>query len=165
VCSERYDVGTPLFLIATPARGSSFAGWSGVDCAPGTTPNVCFTALHSPVAAVATFTADPPPAPASHAPAPGTGTITPPPPPDTTAPRISGAKIDKRRVVRFKVSEPASTTARVMRGRKLVAKVTGSGTSLKIGKRLKRGRYRVVLIATDKAGNASKPVALTLRVL
>ena len=53
-CTEPYAGGTSINLIATPAAGNSFAGWSG-DCASFGTQPVCTLNMTSVKVAVATF--------------------------------------------------------------------------------------------------------------
>ncbi len=63
-CSNTYKAGTPVTLTATPASGSTFAGWSG-DC-QGTEPT-CVLQMNSAKSVIATFSAgasSPPPSPA-----------------------------------------------------------------------------------------------------
>jgi hypothetical protein len=50
VCSATYAAGTPITLTATPATGSTFAGWSGGGCA-GTAPCILATNVSTTVAA------------------------------------------------------------------------------------------------------------------
>jgi hypothetical protein len=113
----------------------------------------------------------------------------PPPAPDTTAPVISGLSISppsfkakKGAAVSFRSSEAASVRFTVLRkpaynhGRfkALAGSFTASATAganrfhfdarLK-GKRLKPGRYRLVAVATDALGNASKPKRQPFKVL
>ncbi len=85
-------------------------------------------------------------------------------PRDTTAPRITRASIVGR-TIRVKLSEQARTTATVKRGAKVVTRVSGDGTTLKLRKRLRRGRYRVELAAVDAAGNRSERFVLRVRVV
>ena len=156
-CTRAFDVGASLLLVATPAPGARFVGWSGVDCLPGTPARTCIIALHAPATATATFETIPLPAPPA---APVVVQPTQPvvgvsePPRDRTAPRITRARIVKR-TARFTLSEPATTTATVKLGRRVVAKATSTTNAIALRKRLKRGRYRVVLVATDRAGNRS----------
>jgi uncharacterized delta-60 repeat protein len=53
-CSHAFNAGTSITLTATPAAGSTFAGWSGSGCS-GT--GVCEISLAADVAVTATFTA------------------------------------------------------------------------------------------------------------
>lgn len=64
-CSAKYEEGTEVTLTATPASGSTFAGWSGA-C---TGPEACKVTISEARAVTATFTAEavnppPPPPPA-----------------------------------------------------------------------------------------------------
>jgi hypothetical protein len=52
-CFATYVAGTAVTLTATPASGSTFAGWSRGSCA-GTAP--CILAANAPVTVIATFT-------------------------------------------------------------------------------------------------------------
>lgn len=58
-CSAKFAEGTKITLQATPASGSTFAGWSGGGCS-GTAPCV-ITIEEAAVAVTATFAANPPP--------------------------------------------------------------------------------------------------------
>jgi plastocyanin len=91
-----------------------------------------------------------------------------PTPPDTVAPKFGTlrASVVRRRVT-FKLDEAAQVVGK-LRGPKtrrtftLAAKV---GTNvLKLPKKLAGGRYRLVLTATDAAGNPSLPAVVTLTV-
>ena len=57
-CSHSYTAGTKVALTATPASGSSFAGWSGAGC---TGTGTCTVTMSSDQSVTATFTANPPP--------------------------------------------------------------------------------------------------------
>jgi multicopper oxidase len=81
---------------------------------------------------------------------------------DQTAPVLDNlrAKRAGRRVAfRFTLSEPAAVTLTVKRGKRTIAKLAraaAAGTNtLKLRKRLRRGRYRVIARAIDAAGNAA----------
>jgi hypothetical protein len=58
-CSLNYPSGTHIVLIATPAAGSTFVGWSGPCAGTGT----CSVTLSANRQVTATFAANPPPAP------------------------------------------------------------------------------------------------------
>jgi hypothetical protein len=58
-CSAKFAEGTKITLKATPASGSTFAGWSGGGCS-GTAPCVV-TIEEAAIAVTATFAANPPP--------------------------------------------------------------------------------------------------------
>jgi DNA-binding beta-propeller fold protein YncE len=57
-CAAAYPEGAALTLTATPAAGSTFAGWSGGGCA-GTGP--CHLTIEAATAITASFDANPPP--------------------------------------------------------------------------------------------------------
>jgi hypothetical protein len=56
-CWQHYVDGTPETLMATPAAGSTFTGWSGACTGSG----ACTVTLNAAQAVTATFTANPPP--------------------------------------------------------------------------------------------------------
>jgi hypothetical protein len=94
---------------------------------------------------------------------------------DVTAPTIGGlsARRLKNRRERFRVavSEPARVTITVRRTRPRlrrpvgrVSRQTVAGPArLTLRKRLRAGRYRATAIATDAAGNRSRPVSVRFR--
>lgn len=118
---------------------------------------------------------------------------TPPVRRDTTKPKLSSLKLKTRRfkpskvtlkaakggALRLKLSEPARVELRVERPAKrgtwkrAAGKTTlqaPAGTSTfrfrgGLGKRLARGRYRLVLVATDAAGNRSAAKRITFTVI
>src|SRR5207253_3202005 len=57
-CSANYTSGTTVALTATPAAGSTFAGWAGCDTVSGTTCTVTMSAARSVTASFSlqTFT-------------------------------------------------------------------------------------------------------------
>jgi len=57
-CAARYSQGTALTLTASPASGSTFAGWSGGGCS-GT--GTCHLTMQADTTLTATFNANPPP--------------------------------------------------------------------------------------------------------
>jgi len=57
-CAASYPAGTELTILATPAAGSTFAGWSGEACS-GT--GTCHFTIEATTALTATFTANPSP--------------------------------------------------------------------------------------------------------
>jgi plastocyanin len=103
--------------------------------------------------------------PSSPPPTGGTPT-TPPPTPgaDAVKPTVKSVKLKalRRAVrVRFRLSEPATVTVRVKRGRKVVKSKrvqAGAGThSVTVrSKKLKKGRYTVEILARDASGNRSR---------
>ena len=108
--------------------------------------------------------ADPPNPTPTPSPRP-TATASPAPTvtPDTTKPRITGVKVSKKGRLSFSLSEPAAVRITLERRKgktfKRVGKVrrlagAAGANAVRLGK-LKKGRYRVSLAATDAAGNAS----------
>ena len=92
---------------------------------------------------------------------------------DTVAPRLSRVRVTrKRRGVRFRLSEPAVVEVAVDRRRRgrWVRKRTiersrkAGRRSIRFGRRLPAGRYRVVLEAADEGGNDSRPRRRRFRV-
>ena len=103
-----------------------------------------------------------------------------PPPPDF-APVLSELRVTprrarpgRRRTVRFKSSEAATGTIRIRRrvtGTKrfrtvitLTRPVAAGTNAIRFKRRLRRGRYRVVVTARDAASNVSAPVRARFRV-
>lgn len=86
---------------------------------------------------------------------------------DVVRPRIMRLRFANRRLT-FKLSEPA--TVRITfkrRGRKAGAvtrRAVAGANRVKVPRRLRAGRYRAVLIATDAAGNRSARAAIRFRV-
>jgi len=71
--------------------------------------------------------------------------------------------------VRFRLSEPATVTVRVKRGRKIIKSKrvqAGVGThSVRLrSKRLRKGRYTVEVLARDASGNRSRLATMRLSV-
>jgi uncharacterized delta-60 repeat protein len=195
-CTSTHDVGTRVTLAAVPAQGSTFAGWTGGGCPASP---VCRVELRSAVKVTATFNANPAPA-ATATPTPkptttgrGSTTTSGTTANDTTAPRVSAAKLSNRSFrlgnrrtalatavkrgtsARFTLSEDAAVTLTITRGNRTVVTLTRSGatrgqnlityTGRTTRGALKSGRYRMTLTATDRAGNRSSPVTLPFRVL
>lgn len=106
-----------------------------------------------------------------------------PPVIDTTAPKVSKVKFrfrsGKGGVLRMRLSEAATVRAsftpvpkKVKKGQKkrkvvkIVRKPKAGALVVKLAKRkLKPGRYRLTIVATDKAGNRSKALRRTVRAL
>jgi Ca2+-binding RTX toxin-like protein len=105
----------------------------------------------------------PPPTPGSSD--PGT------PAADHMSPVLSALKL-KQKKISYKLSEPAAVKISVQRkaGRKwkAVRSLSQAGRAgldvLSMKRRLVRGRYRITAVATDAAGNRSKPRAVSFRV-
>ena len=137
-CSERYPEGTSVTLNATPAAGSTFAGWSGA-CTNATGP--CTVTMDAAKALTALFNL----------------AVTPPPPPppiDTVAPNTT-----------IKSGPPRTTRSRTA---KLVFSSTETGSrfqckldkgawkacaSPKTYKKLKKAKHTFLVRAIDAAGN------------
>jgi hypothetical protein len=96
---------------------------------------------------------------------------------DRDAPVVGPVKLSPRRfsagrgtTISYSLSEPATVTLRVKRAGKVRRTLTGAGTlgANRVpfdGRTLRRGRYRIVVTATDAAGNASAPVARRFRIV
>ena len=92
---------------------------------------------------------------------------------DRLAPTVGAVRVARRRTARFTLSEPAAVTLQVLRveGRRTrVARTIrragrAGANALGLGKRLRRGRYRVCVVAVDAAGNRSAPRTRTFRVI
>jgi hypothetical protein len=63
------------------------------------------------------------------------------------------------------LSEPARVRVTVLRGGSAVRRMTVTGDAGRnaLALKLRSGRYRVVLGATDAAGNAARPVSARVR--
>jgi plastocyanin len=104
--------------------------------------------------------------PSSPPPTGGTHPTTPAPSPsaDEVKPTVKRVKLKalKRAVrVRFRLSEPATVTVRVKRGRKVIkAKRVQAGVGMHSvtvrSKKLKKGRYTIEILARDASGNRSR---------
>ena len=81
---------------------------------------------------------------------------------DTTPPAFLSASV-RRATLRFRLSEAATVKITIRRGKTKPRRLTRAG---KAGantvtlRKLARGRYRVTLVATDAAGNVSRPRTL-----
>ncbi len=95
-CTEDYDHGTLVSVLANPAAGSTFAGFTGGGCSG--TGTVCQVHMTQAAAVTATFTlattAPPPPPPPAAAPPPAPA---PPPPPASDATPPPAAAVARRR--------------------------------------------------------------------
>src|SRR5215207_593532 len=109
----------------------------------------------------------------------GGETTTPPPPPDTLAPVLTSGKVDvKKRRLALTLDEPAALSVvvqqKVKRDNKRVwKKVRGplkkqgvaGANKVALGKKFKKGAYRVRVTATDAAGNKTvKPKTVGFKV-
>lgn len=116
-------------------------------------------------------------------PPPGGGTTTPPPAADKTPPLLTAVSLTKafrarvRGLLRLTSNEAGTLTLRVQRrkGRRWVNRrgsavvpMKAGANRLRLGKalvaKLKPGRYRLVVVAADAAGNKAKPRRFVFRV-
>jgi hypothetical protein len=115
---------------------------------------------------VRTLSGDCPAAGGSGTPTP-TPTPTGTPAPETVAPVISGLRATRKRV-RFALSEAASVSVTIKRGRskRVLRRARPAGkVQIKLGRRLRKaGRYKLRLAAADAAGNVSTPARAKVRV-
>jgi secreted trypsin-like serine protease len=112
--------------------------------------------------------------------APPQGTHNPPPvitpPRDTTPPVISGLHLSKKKIKRkrgarlsFDVSEASAITVTIFKKNRRVATnplpASSGHNSRKLSTRkLKRGRYKLRIVAIDAAGNSSRAVTISFKV-
>jgi hypothetical protein len=99
--------------------------------------------------------------PFGETPAPATQPAAKPAAGDRAAPRVRALRLRRGRLS-FVLSEPATARVTVMRGSSVVRRLTvaaEAGTNA-LALKLRRGRYRVVLSATDAAGNAARPASV-----
>jgi secreted trypsin-like serine protease len=99
------------------------------------------------------------------------------PPRDTTAPVVSGARLSRKKVKRrrgatlsFDVSEAAAVTVTILRKTRRVATVplpaSAGHVARKLStKKLKRGSYKLQIVAIDAAGNRSRPATVAFKVV
>jgi hypothetical protein len=95
---------------------------------------------------------------------------------DRVRPVLSRLRVRARRVRRgralalsFRLSEAARVRVTLTRGRRTVrrssaSRRTGAGALRLSTRRLRRGSYVLRLVATDAAGNVSRPVTARIRV-
>ena len=187
-CRQSFSGGSTVTLSALPDPGAVFAGWGGPCAGTGD----CTVRMDIATAVTAAFAPAPPPAPAAPAPAPTAATPVPAPSAarvDRTPPRLSGVRVSPARVrpsargglldrrrwpgaarLRLRLSEPATLHATVAgrRGATRIALRRGRArlwlTGRVGGRTLQRGTYRLVLQATDAAGNSSPRVRRSFRV-
>jgi plastocyanin len=118
-----------------------------------------------------TPTTTPTPTPTTH---PSGGSTTPPPTggQDTVKPAVRRLKLKalhRAARVTFRLSEPSTVTIRVKRGHKVIKTVrkqvaAGKRTVTIRSKKLKKGRYTIVVLARDPFGNRSVAASRTLRI-
>jgi hypothetical protein len=99
------------------------------------------------------------------------------PPRDTTAPVLANARLSKKRVKRrrgatlsFDVSEAAAVTVTILKKSPRVATIplpaaAGHITRKLSTKKLRRGSYRLQIVAIDAAGNRSRPATMAFKVV
>ena len=157
-CKSTYDGGSQVTLTASADAGSTFAGWSGGGCS-GIAP--CAVTVDAAKSVDARFTDDPPVI-ASLEVSPRSFS----PDPTPVKPRKLGATLtidlSEQASVRFRVRRsPArksgnpGSTARVFT-RDLPAGTSSIPFSGTFRKTLLPGRYQVIAIATDSAGQPSE---------
>jgi hypothetical protein len=87
-------------------------------------------------------------------------------PRDRSAPRVRGIVLLRGGRLRFWLSEPATVRVTVLRGSRAVRRLAirgRRGLNTLTLRGLPRGRYRFALAATDRAGNAARPVVRSAR--
>ncbi|HEX5619113.1 MAG TPA: serine protease [Solirubrobacteraceae bacterium] len=99
------------------------------------------------------------------------------PPRDTTAPVVSGARLSKKKLKRrrggtlsFDVSEAAAVTVTIIKKKRRVASIplpasAGHVTRKLSTKALKRGSYKLQIVAIDAAGNRSRPATIAFKIV
>jgi secreted trypsin-like serine protease len=99
------------------------------------------------------------------------------PPRDTTAPVVSGARLSKKKVKRrrgttlsFDVSEAAAVTVTISKKKRRVASIPLPASAGHIARKLstktlKRGSYKLQIVAIDAAGNRSRPATVSFKVV
>ena len=149
-CQASFDEGTPVTLTATPASGSTFAGFTGGGCSgSGTT---CLVTMSQDLAVTAAFGKAPPPPP-------------PPPPPDTRAPVTQITDQPKSTVKKKSVEfEFEADESNVTFGCRLDDADFSSCSSPNRVSGLKKGRHTFQVRATDAAGNTGDPASDTFKV-
>jgi Divergent InlB B-repeat domain len=112
-CSAVYEQGKKITLTATPASGSTFAGWSGGGCAGA---GACVVTLNSNTTVTATFDTGAPP----------------PPPPPYPANNFSLKKVRHPKTgvvtIRVKVPGPGVIEARASKMKRVKARAKRAGT-------------------------------------
>ncbi len=206
-CAHDFDSGSQVFLVAAPAAGSRFAGFSGAGCVG--TVTTCHVTMDQARSVTATFTAR---ATSSSASGPGSGASPSGSGGDRTRPVVSGLGMFPARfaigsllprlaraakvatTIRFSLSERATVrltfaqrrsgrmvghscrrATAALAGRPACTRYVRVSPSVTIGGaraganrvrfqgRLSRartllpGRYRLTVVATDAAGNRSRP--------
>jgi uncharacterized repeat protein (TIGR02543 family) len=142
-CSAAFAAGGSVTLTATPASGSTFAGWSGGCTGSGG----CTVTMSGDLSVTATFTKKS----------------------DTTPPRITTLKVKvnhhKRTAkVTFKGTDPGNGSSGLRFKCKLDKGKFKSCRSPKLYKHLRKGKHTVRVKVTDRAGNVSKSATKKFKV-
>ncbi len=90
---------------------------------------------------------------------------------DTVAPRITRPRLSKGKKLAYRLSEAATVRVALSSGKRsrtLIRKGAGGANRVALARTVRRlklrgARYRLTLVATDRAGNSSKPVRLRVR--
>jgi hypothetical protein len=86
---------------------------------------------------------------------------------DSSKPRLRGLKLS-RKALSYRLSEKARVSIKIKKGRRTVRKLSDAGeqglNKVSLGRKLALGRYRVVIKATDTAGNKTAPRRVKLSV-
>ena len=91
---------------------------------------------------------------------------------DTVAPRITRPRLSKGKKLAYRLSEAATVRVALSRGKRsrtLIREGAGGANRVALARAVRRlkprgARYRLTLVATDRAGNSSKPVRLRRQV-
>ena len=152
-CNAQFDSGTSITLTATPASGSSFAGWSGGGCSGSAS---CTFVIGADTTVTASFKAKPPPVQN---------------PPNT---KISKAKIDSgagTASFTFKATGGSKAKAATSGFRCALVKKHGKAnarfklcSSPKRYKDLKKGKYTFEVRAFDGAGKDPSPATRKFKI-
>jgi hypothetical protein len=157
-CRAAFPAGGTVTLTATPAAGSTFAGWSGGGCSGN---GDCAVGVNGEVAVTATFTSTAPPPPPP-----------PPPGPPTTVTRVTVTKVSGVRTVNAKLNVIRRTAAKgqLIRNNRLKAQASatfapGARTlKIRVPRTLPAGNATVKLTFKDTASGQTvvvkKPVRL-----
>ena len=193
-CSQTYDEGAVVTLTAAPAAGSAFAGWRG-DCSGTGPCTVTMNESHTVQAdfdgppPVTTVTGGPTGETTNSTPP------LPTPVSDAVAPRISRLRLSRVRFraarsgpalaaltgtrvsltlseaarVTFRVRRLSGDRSRLLRGR-IVRKLAAGTSRLRYrgrlaGRRLRPGRYTLVVRARDAAGNRSSARRVSFKIV
>jgi subtilisin family serine protease len=140
-CSAAFNAGSTVTLTATPASNSKFTGWSGGGC---TGAGTCRVTLNGDTSVTAIFK-------------------------DTTPPHVQNLKVKvnhgkKTAKVTFKGTDPGHGSSGLHFKCKLDKGKFKSCRSPKLYKHLKKGKHKVQVKVTDRAGNVSKTATKKFKV-